>query len=269
MPFQGLRLPNSQMVLKGEGDPLIMLGVIGRSPYTSEREGQIPGRRSKRKVAGQVASTWLLEIASHDLRSPLAAIKAHSDNLLDGIHGEVRVEAKKRIRRIRRIARDSAEIVEEVLSVTGPVSRKRCTDLREALREAAASIRLRARHRGIRVEVRAPRELPSLPTPRALVKAAVRNLAENSLRASPREGRVRIEALRDRGWVRIEVKDRGSGKGHAWTEEGGPREHAGEGLGLRIVREIVELQGGRVFARPRPGGGMVVGFAIPCRTRRV
>ena len=244
------------------------MGTIGRFAYTSEREGQIPGRRSKRKVGDRVASTRLLEIASHDLRSPLAAIKAHSDNLLDGVHGEVRVEAKKRIRQIRRIARDSAEIVEEILSVAGPVSRKGCTDLREVLHETAASLRLRARHRGIRVELRAPRESPSLSSPRALVKAAVRNLAENALRASPREGRVLIEARRDRGWVRIEVKDRGRGTEHPWAEKGGPGDYAGERIGLRIVRDIVESQGGTVFARPRPGGGLVAGFAIPCRARR-
>lgn len=225
---------------------------------------RVAGRRSKRREGSREARMRLLTIVSHDLKSPLAAIKAHSDNLLDGVYGEIRGEAKKRIRQIRRIAMDGAAMVEEVLSIAGPAAETRCPDVRETLREVAASLRQRSGPRAVRLEVRAPQGLPSLPVSRALIRAAVRNLAENAMRASPVKGAVRIEARREKGRIRIQVLDRGAGGAVPWEE----RVLGREGIGLRIVREIVQGHGGEVFASRRRGGGSVVGFSVPHRAAR-
>jgi signal transduction histidine kinase len=222
---------------------------------------RVARRRSKRGRGSREKLARLLEIVSHDLRSPLAAISAHSDNLLDGIFGEISGEAKKRIRQIRRIAGSGSRMVEELLAVAGPIAGKPCRDPAAALTEVAASLRLSAPPRSVRLELRAPRGFPSLPLPRALLQAAVRNLAENALRASPRTGTVRIEARREKGHVRIQVADRGKWTGAVWGDDA-PRR---EGIGLRIVREIVEEHGGEGFSNPRRGGGSLVGFQIPYR----
>ena len=226
---------------------------------------RVAERRSRMKRIGREEVSRLLGIASHDLRSPLAAIAAHSDNLLDNVYGEVRSEAKERIRKIRRIAMEASAAVEEILSLAGAADPAPCADLRQAVREVAASVRLRTRPRGVKVDVRLSRSLPRLDVARALVKSAVRNLVDNATKASPPRGRVSIEVRRGKGAVRIEVKDRGTRGSHPWRQDAGEEEYGSEGLGLGIVREIVEDQGGKVFACPRNGGGWTAGFVLPCR----
>ncbi len=98
-----------------------------------------------------------------------------------------------------------------------------------------------------------------MSVPRVLFQSAVRNLVENAARVSPTGKRIRVEARRERGLLRVEVKDRGKEINHPWGGEDSPE----QGIGLRIVRGIVEGSGGEVFVAARRGGGKIVGFALP------
>ena len=108
---------------------------------------------------------------------------------------------------------------------------------------------------------------------RDALERAVGNLLDNALRHSPPGGTVEVR-LGEHGV--IEVLDRGPGFGEVPPTElfrpfvrgrNGPRHPEGAGLGLAIVHDTARLHGGEAFARPRPGGGAVVGFRIDPRRR--
>jgi two-component system sensor histidine kinase KdpD len=196
----------------------------------------------------------LLAAVSHDLRSPLAAIQAHADNLIGGVYGEISGEARRRVRQIRRISAECASLAEEILTATTPgtAAAEPCRDLRRALGDLAAPIRERAGSRGVRLLVRVPAGLALPGIPSGLLGAVVRNLVENAVKASPPGGTVLVHGRGERGRVRVEISDRGPGCPDLWERA--------PGVGLRLARGIVESHGGEVYARMRRGGGSTVGF---------
>ena len=160
---------------------------------------------------------------------------------------------------MRRIALDAATVADELLAATAPEGgASPVQDARAVLRDVGSALRPRAALQQKKISVRATGGL-ALPIPRGWLGAAVRNLVENALAASPPGSIVRIEGRSEGGRVRVEVRDRGKGQPDVWTRR--PR----RGWGLRLVRQIVEEVGGEVFAEARRGGGLVVGFLIPAR----
>lgn len=114
-------------------------------------------------------------------------------------------------------------------------------------------------------------QLSLVPMDFVLIVHVLVNLLENAHKYSPPGAPLEIRAGPAEGGVLVEVLDRGAGlepgeeerifekfyRGHAGTQTGGT------GLGLSICRGIIEAHGGRIWARPRPGGGAAVSFTLP------
>jgi CheY-like chemotaxis protein len=99
---------------------------------------------------------------------------------------------------------------------------------------------------------------------------ALVNLLDNAIRHSPDGGRVAVEARTDRGHVRFSVSDAGPGISedelpHVFDRfwQGRRQNRAGAGLGLTIVKGVVEAHGGRIWVESRPGQGATFLFTIP------
>jgi two-component system OmpR family sensor kinase len=110
----------------------------------------------------------------------------------------------------------------------------------------------------------------------ALLARAVHNLLVNArAHGHPADAPVEVAVARQGDLVRVTVRDRGAGFPEGFAERAfepfvrgdaaraRPAEGAGYGLGLAIVRRVVEAHGGRAFARSAPGGGAEVGFDLP------
>jgi two-component system sensor histidine kinase KdpD len=124
-----------------------------------------------------------------------------------------------------------------------------------------------------RVLVRVPADLPPVETDPALTQQVLRNLLENAVKFSPRGEDVEVTADVEDGRVVVGVLDRGSGIAPAdmdrvfepffRTDETVRAGAQGAGLGLAVCRRLVEMQGGRIWAEPRPGGGAAFRFTLP------
>ncbi len=202
-------------------------------------------------------------VAAHELRTPLAALRAR----LDGLPPDL-VEREALFATIERMGR----LVDQLLAVarleSGQLSTDELLDLRELVRAVIAERVPAALRAGKELALEAPDRPLMLRGNRDALERAVGNLVDNALRFSPPGGTVEIR-LGEEGT--LEVRDRGPGFGEVDPAElfrpfvrgrNGPPDPHGAGLGLAIVHDVAQLHGGQAFARPRPGGGAVVGFRV-------
>lgn len=211
-------------------------------------------------------------VVSHDLRGPLATVASAAELLL-----ELDFPEEKREEHLRAIARSAERmrgLVRDLLDVSrmeaaGVAVDPRPVAARVLLEEAADVTRDLARDRELEVACRAGRELPAVRADRDRIRQVFSNLAANAVRFTPSGGRITLRARRDGGEVVFGVDDTGPGipeeeREHLfdrfWKRDRSERE--GAGLGLAIVRGIVEAHGGRVWVEGGAGEGARFRFTL-------
>jgi two-component system, OmpR family, sensor histidine kinase KdpD len=218
----------------------------------------------------------LLNSVSHDLRTPLVSVIGATSTLLEA---ESDVSAPDR-RELLASAHDEAlrldRYVQNLLDMTrlghGALKpKRRPTELREIVgsvrRDLARTIA------GHEVVVSVPRDLPPLDVDPVLIGQALANLLENAAKYAPRGTRITIAAAEEGGFARIMVTDEGPGvpaEDRAkvfdlfYRAGKGDSQPAGTGMGLAIVKGLVEAHGGRAEMLAGPGGrGSSVLIALP------
>lgn len=224
------------------------------------------------RMKGEFIST-----VSHELRTPIAAIKGSIENLLDGYLGEIDPRQRRAVEIVLRNARRLARLIDNLLDLSrleaGTLQvRRRRSDLKEAVRFAVEEVQPIAEKLGARVELDLPDDPVLAEVDPDRVGQIMVNLLDNGLRFSRGHVRVRLDTQSRSAFLRVE--DDGAGI----AEEDIPRlferfsqvrSAAGlshTGLGLSIVRGIVEEHGGRVWAENRPadeGGGARFVVVLP------
>jgi signal transduction histidine kinase len=205
---------------------------------------------------------------SHDLRTPLTAIKGIAINLQDTAPDDMQVALTTIDAQSDRLIR----LVNDLLTLSrlqrGEL-RLRCTDtdLTEIARSAEAVVADRARRQGVALSLHLPPEHPPLQADADRLQQVMVNLLDNAIRATPTDGNVQLAVFEAGSEVTLTVADEGPGL----TEEEAARAFepyfsrsgGGAGLGLTIAREIVDAHGGRIWLETRPGGGAEAGFSLP------
>ena len=201
-----------------------------------------------------------LATLSHELRTPLNAVLGWARLLRSG---KLAVDARQRaLETIERNAVAQAQLIEDLLDVSRIISGKfrvevRPVDLRAVTGAAIESVRLAAESKGIELAARvAP--VPSIFGDATRLQQVVWNLLCNAIKFTPRGGRVAVRLERVDSHVEIEVADNGPGirpdflpyvfERFRQADGTTTRAHTGLGLGLAIVRHLVELHGGSVRA---------------------
>lgn len=217
---------------------------------------------------------------SHELRTPLVTVLGWAELLA----GERLGPLEGRQRQAAQVIRASGRRLEAFISELLDYSRHELTRDRlalaafeagDVLTQAAVALGPRFAERGLRLRARAARRLPRVWADRERVLQVLVNLLTNAERHSPVGATVRVAAARGRpGTVLVSVTDRGAGiapehlarifdRLYQVRDTAAPREHGGLGLGLAIVRSIVEAHGGTVTVRSRVGRGTTFRFTLP------
>jgi signal transduction histidine kinase len=214
-------------------------------------------------------------VTSHELRTPVTVIKGYADTLTkhwDSLGEAGRQEA---VRIIGTRAGELARLVDRLLSATsddgevggvpaGPF------DLVEAVRHAVGELPADLRRRLVLDGL--PSELPKAYGDRDSLATILTELATNADKYSPPDTAVELSAEANDQTVTFRVADRGVGMQpehlerafeRYWQGRPGDRHHPGAGLGLYLVRRIVERQHGWVSLRARDGGGTVAEVRLP------
>ena len=220
--------------------------------------------------ANQLRSA-LLAAVSHDLRTPLASIKAASSSLLSDQLAFGPEETRILLQTIDDESDRLNSLVENLLDMsrlqTGAMDvLDQSTDVNEVIGAAIDSLG----PRGTSVAVEAPGVLPRVHTDPVLLERAVANLVDNALVHAGGSG-LRVEAGPVAGRVDIRVIDRGPGIPPAERDRvfqpfqrlGDSDNRVGVGLGLAVARGFVEAIGGELDAEDTPGGGCTMVIRIP------
>lgn len=237
----------------------------------------ITGRReSERRLqeAMRLKSDFI-NMAAHELRTPLTAIKMAVDIVQDETLGRLNEEqrpfldaSKRNVDRLVRLINDVLDL--QKMDVGRSEFRIRPELLGPLLEEAADTFRLVAEQKGLRLELDVPAGLPELRFDRDRISQVLANYLSNALKFTP-AGRIRLSAGVLGRWVMVSVADQGPGiskedagklfKSFAQLEAG--RSAGGTGLGLALVKQIVEHHGGTVGVDSEPGRGATFWFTLP------
>jgi two-component system sensor histidine kinase KdpD len=218
----------------------------------------------------------LLDCVSHELKTPLAAIGAASQEMLrlsgDGANAEMLKELAAEIHdgshRLNRVVNNLLDMNRLESGVVQP-NREWC-DVRELLQSAIESERESLNGREVRLDV--PENTPLALVDHLLMEQAVAKLLANAGSYTPSKLPIEVDANCRSGRLIISVSDRGPGFPADLSERvfekfyrGNGRKAGGLGLGLAIARGFVEAHGGQLTAENRDGGGARFMINVPVR----
>ncbi|MCC5827986.1 MAG: PAS domain-containing protein [Phycisphaeraceae bacterium] len=216
---------------------------------------------------------------SHEIKTPVAAIKASVETILDAEEVS-RDEHDRFLAIIGRQADRLQAIIEDLLSLArieqeakdarielarGPLIR--------SIRESVETCQAKARDKRVTIRIDCPESLHATFNSR-LIEQALVNLLDNALKFSPPGKPISIHVLADvPNEIRIEVRDQGPGiapehherlfERFYRTDRARSRQMGGTGLGLAIVKHIMDAHGGHVSLRSRPGAGSSFFLHLP------
>lgn len=232
-----------------------------------------------RRVAeiARVEAVFLSTI-SHDLRAPVSSIRGFAELILTGHAGEVAPLARECARNIVELTGQLARLVEDIMQLSlAEAGQLRLmpmpTDLVALIDRALAHLHPRAAAAGVRVRRTRTGRLPPAVCDPARIEQVLVNLVGNALTFTPEDGSVTVSARVEAAGVRVRVRDTGPGIPRAEqarvferfyrAADGPPGQHGGAGLGLTIVKQLVEAHGGRVGLTSRIGHGATFWFWLP------
>jgi signal transduction histidine kinase/CheY-like chemotaxis protein len=274
----GRRYTDDDLVLAEELARRAVL-VIERRRLEEEREQLLDRERAARHSAelANRSKDEFLAVVSHELRNPLSVILGRTQLLLLKQPTE---DFKKHLLTIERNARAQARLIEDVLDVSRIISGKlrlepRRTDVTETITDAVAAARAAAEAKRIDLSSDVEPGLELVIDPVRL-QQIVGNLVSNAVKFTPEGGKVRVEGRRAGAVLRLSVADTGEGiepsllaaifEPFRQADTSATRRHGGLGLGLTIVRQLVQAHGGTVRAESAgKGHGATFVVELPAR----
>ena len=216
------------------------------------------------------AKDEFISLASHQLKTPITAVSWNVESLLSGIYGEPNEKQKEVLERMHESGKNMEELVSGFLDVTkmesgGFVVEKGDVDLLQisdsVLEELASQISVKK----INVVKRYGNDMPHLDIGTKTARVIFQNLITNAIKYTPESGTVEVNIDKTVNGVSIAVKDNGYGiaekdKGKIFTklfraDNIKEKEPSGTGLGLYLLKNLVEKIGGKVWFESKEGAG--------------
>lgn len=219
---------------------------------------------------------------SHELRTPLTSVTGYSEMLLDGDAGALTEQQSKMVTTIERNARRLLALVEDILTVARLEAGEHRmasepVDVANLVHAAAEAVKPSVRARSLNFDIDAPPQIGTIRGDHHQLERVVLNLLSNAVKFTPRGGRISIGAARHQDQMTIVVSDTGLGIPVAeqarmferFFRSSISRDEVipGTGLGLTIVKSIVEAHGGSIDFHSTPGRGTTFTVDLPVTGR--
>jgi two-component system, OmpR family, sensor histidine kinase ResE len=232
----------------------------------------VSSEESIRRLLGDFLSN-----ITHEFRTPLTALAASSELLLDQLQDLEQDELAGLLNNIHLGILNLQTLIDNLLEGASiETGRFRVfvqpTDLSLILNEAVHTMQPLAEKYGIDIQTNLPSEIPPVAADSRRTTQVLLNLLSNAIKWGASRGSIVVSAQRIDNFIEVSVSDQGPGVPlelqtslfHPFPKgESGSQQHQGAGLGLSVVKAIVEAQGGSVGLRDRPGGGAIFWFTLP------
>jgi len=252
---------------------------IGRD-VTERKQQEIEARlaRERAEAANQAKSRFLANM-SHELRTPLNAVIGFTDLMRQGMFGAL---GNARYEEYATLIYDSGQLLLDLISDMLDMAKIEAgklelnmerVDLTGTIEDSVRLLTDRADNGGLEISVSMPRTPITLTADRRAVKQVMLNLLTNAIKFTPAGGQVDVVVRADNGRVILTVRDTGIGiPAHELPRLGRPFEQvcgdpmlakSGTGLGLALVRALVEKHGGALHIQSEEGIGTEVSVDFP------
>jgi signal transduction histidine kinase/DNA-binding response OmpR family regulator len=226
------------------------------------------------------AKSEFVSLVSHELRTPMTSIRGYADMLEKEVVGPLTQQQAEFVSTILSNAERMGVLVSDLQDIsrieTGQIRLKiEPVRLVEALEDGLEATRAQIEARAQRLMVEVSQDLTVHADPARLTQVLI-NLLSNACKYTPQRGRIRVRAWLKDGCVHCAVSDTGVGisledQARLFTkffrsDDPAVRNMPGTGLGLCIVKSLVELQGGEIEMESLPGKGTTVTFTVPTAT---
>lgn len=224
----------------------------------------------------EMRSTFVAKV-SHELRTPLGLIRLFAETLEMRRYSSEE-QGRNYLQTITKESERLSHLIDNVLDFSKIEAGERSYQLRpdsieNVINAVAELLRYHAVQHGLELTMRIDPELPMIPLDRGAMEQAVWNLVSNAIKYSDEGKKIELSVRCDVGELVIEIKDEGIGISPKQQEKvfeqffrvDDPRvqEQGGSGLGLAVVKHIVEGHGGWLTLDSQPGKGSVFGLHLP------
>ena len=252
-------------------------GDLGRALDRAIRRQRVMHEMQRARDEQLEAKDQFLSHVSHELRSPLSVVHQFASLLLDGVGGELSVDQRDFLTVLMRNVGQLRVMIDDLLQVTRADSGRltvapQALAIHDLLTEAVAAYRPNAERRHIRLSV-STASLPTVIADAERLLEVLTNLLDNALKFTPDGGHIALEAAVAGDKVCVKVRDTGRGirpededrifEQFFQAKQNGEESRNGLGLGLYICRDLIERQGGVIWASSNLGHGTEVAFTVP------
>ncbi|HEY9826872.1 MAG TPA: PAS domain S-box protein [Stenomitos sp.] len=251
----------------------------------SERNYQLALSNQELVRATRLKDEFLANM-SHELRTPLNAILGMSEGLQDGVFGDINMPQRAALETIERTGLHLLALLNDILDLAKLESRQlelHCssTEIASLCRASLDFIKQQAHKKEIKVELKLPSHLPSLWVDERRIKQVLINLLSNAVKFTDNQGCITLavqilnkpEAGQATSWLRFAIQDTGIGiatenlsklfQPFIQVDSALNRQYEGTGLGLALVKQIVDLHGGEVEVTSEVGVGSCFTIDLP------
>jgi signal transduction histidine kinase len=241
-----------------------------------ERNRRLELQRDELRRASQLKSEFLASM-SHELRTPLNAIIGHTQNILDGLYGQLSPQAQIISRRIDQNSKQLLMLINDILDLAKIEAGEMPMNIEEVellpiIEDVLRTLEPMAQRRSLSLTVDAGTSRSRIRSDEMKLRQILTNLGSNAVKFTNKGG-VRLRLADIDGGVAMTVEDTGIGiprelietafQDFRQLDQSYTRQEGGTGLGLSITRRLVGLLGGRLFVRSMPGVGSHFRVELP------
>jgi signal transduction histidine kinase len=229
-------------------------------------------------AAANKAKSEFISIVTHELRLPMTSIKGYTDLMMSGMVGELNEQQMQFMSVIKRNLGRMSVLVSDLSDINRIESGRMAFEMsafeiRDVVEDVVDSLQERIANREQTLHVDIEPEVTAVYADPRRVNQILTNLLSNANKYTPDGGRIQIHISQENGRALIAVTDNGLGisaenQAQLFTqffraEDEAVREQAGWGLGLSIVKKMVEAQGGDIWFNSTLGEGSTFAFTVP------
>jgi signal transduction histidine kinase len=238
------------------------------------------GRLYQQLEAASRHKSEFLANMSHELRTPLNSVIGFSEVLLDRTFGELNAKQAQYLTVIHSSGRHLLSLINDILDLSKVEAGRMelevtSFDLGAAVQNTLTLVSDRAARHGVALATSVDERLGTIQADERKLKQILLNLLSNAIKFTAAGGRVQLTAIPSDGHVEISVSDTGIGIAsedqeaifEAFRQVGADyaRKREGTGLGLALVKRLVELHGGDMWVKSEVGKGSTFTFTLPVR----